>query len=220
MSDNLTDDQVRLEVTKQLAKEMAELKRTHDAMVDKRDQLEQAVAEIKASLETKQTAIEDLTREVFVFRSENDALKSELEEWRNGASGTLSNRVQLSIEVLVAHLEEAWNNADADAFAAEFTQDADFVNIRGEYFSGRQSVAEGHAHIFTGIYAGSTIRCTLSHLRALRPGVLLAHLEAALHVPAGPTAGDILAIPSIILVRDGGTWRIASFHNTTRQSKT
>jgi uncharacterized protein (TIGR02246 family) len=119
----------------------------------------------------------------------------------------------------VSHLEAAWKSADADAFAAEFTQDADFVNIRGDYLSGRESIAQGHAHIFSGIYAGSTIRCTLSHLRALRPGVLLAHLEAAFHVPDGPMAGDILAIPSMVVVRNEGTWRIASFHNTTRQSQ-
>jgi predicted nucleic acid-binding Zn-ribbon protein len=77
--------------------QIAQLKRTHDAMVDKRDQLEEGLAELKVSLETKQKAIEDLTREVGALRSGNDALKSELEEWRTGASGTLSDKVQLSI---------------------------------------------------------------------------------------------------------------------------
>jgi uncharacterized protein (TIGR02246 family) len=97
-------------------------------------------------------------------------------------------------------------------------QDADFVNIRGDYISGRQSVAQCHAEIWSGIYAGSTLRYSLSHLRELRPGVLLAHLDAALHVPTGPFAGDIRSIPSIVLVLDSGTWRIAAFHNTMRQS--
>ena len=199
-------------------KELFELRLFHDEMVKKRDALEQEAAALKSMFEDNQKAREDLTREVRVLRSENDTLKSELEEWRNGASGALSNKAQLTIEILLSHLETAWNSADASKFAAEFTEDADFVNIRGDYISGRQAIVQGHADIWGGIYAGSTVRYRLSHLRALRPGVLLAHLEAALHVPVGPMAGDILAIPSMVLVREDGAWRIAAFHNTTRNA--
>jgi uncharacterized protein (TIGR02246 family) len=119
-----------------------------------------------------------------------------------------------AVEALVARLEAAWNAADATAFAAEFTADTDFVNVRGDHHSGRDAVAAGHAAIWSSIYAGSTLRYSLTQLRELVPSVLLAHLDAQLHVPAGPLAGDISAIPSLVLVQDGGAWRIAAFHNT------
>jgi uncharacterized protein (TIGR02246 family) len=215
MTDNLSDDQFRLD----RENEIVELRRTHDIMVSKRDQLEQGFAELKASLEEKQRATEDVAREVSELRRENVVLREELEKFRNVApDGSLSLKEQPAIEAVVARLEVAWTTADADAFAAEFTHDADFVNIRGEYFSGRTSITWGHANIWHGAYAGSTVRYGLSRLRELRPGVLLAHVEAALHVPAGPMAGDIQAIPSMVLVFDKDTWRIAAFHNTTRQS--
>ena len=121
-----------------------------------------------------------------------------------------------AIEALVARLEAAWNAADPTAFAAEFTVDADFANVRGDYSSGCDAIVHGHAAIWQSIYAGSTIRYSLSRLRPLAPGVLLAHLDAHLRVPAGPLAGDIIAIPSLVLVSEDGAWRIASFHNTAR----
>lgn len=130
----------------------------------------------------------------------------------------MTDQDQAVVKALVERLEAAWNKADADAFAAEFAEDADFVNIRGDYHSGREAVAHGHAAIFGSIYAGSRIRYSVARLRELAPGVLLAHLDAHLQVPAGPAAGDTHAIPSIVLVADQDAWQIASFHNTTRRS--
>jgi uncharacterized protein (TIGR02246 family) len=119
---------------------------------------------------------------------------------------------------LVGRLEAAWNGTDHQAFAAEFAPDADFVNVRGDHERGRHAIARGHEAIWSSIYAGSTLEYALTHLREIVPGVLLAHLAARLRVPAGPMAGEIAAIPSLVLVDDGGTWRIAAFHNTSRRS--
>lgn len=123
---------------------------------------------------------------------------------------------EAAVRALVGRLEGTWNAADAAGFAAEFTPDADFVNVRGDYHSGRDAVAHGHEAIWKSIYAGSTIHYSLARVREIAPGVLLAHLDALLRVPVGPLAGDISAIPSIVLVREDGAWRIASFHNTAR----
>ena len=118
---------------------------------------------------------------------------------------------------IVAALETAWNQADAAAFAGEFAPDADFVNVRGDHASGRDAIAHGHAHIWSTIYAGSTLRYAVTHVRELAPGVGLVHIDALLRVPAGPAAGDTGAIPSLVLVQKDGVWKIASFHNTHRR---
>ena len=122
------------------------------------------------------------------------------------------------IRAVVSRLEAAWNQADPIAFAGEFAEDADFVNVRGDYASGRKAIAEGHEHIWKTIYAGSKVRYALARLRQLTPEVLIAHLDAELHVPAGPLAGDMSALPSLVLVRAAGAWPIASFHNTFRRN--
>lgn len=120
---------------------------------------------------------------------------------------------------IASRLETTWNEADAAAFAAEFTSDADFVNVRGEYGSGRDSIEAAHAHIWKTIYADSTIRYSVTRCRQLVPGVVIVHLDAHLRVPSGPLAGEIHAIPSLVLVQAGDRWQIAAFHNTPRSSR-
>jgi uncharacterized protein (TIGR02246 family) len=115
-----------------------------------------------------------------------------------------------------ARLQQAWNDGNATAFADEFTPNADFVNVRGDYAAGREAIAGGHAHIFSTIYAGSTIRYAVARVRELAPGVLHVHLDAHLVVPSGPLAGEIDAIPSLVLVEHDGSWKVAAFHNTQR----
>jgi uncharacterized protein (TIGR02246 family) len=115
---------------------------------------------------------------------------------------------------LAARLENAWNSADSAGFTAAFADDADFVNVLGMHVRGREAIGHGHAEIFRTVYAGSTVRYRLDTARLLRPDVGLAHVDAALTVPAGPMAGTHRALYSMVLTRDGGEWRIASFHNT------
>ena len=115
---------------------------------------------------------------------------------------------------IVQRLEQAWNAADGDAWAAEFAEDADFITVRGEYFRTRTTIAEGHDHIFTTFYKGSTNRIALIRARAIRDDVILAHTSAELTVPAGPMAGTHRAVQSLLLIRTDGAWRITSFHNT------
>jgi uncharacterized protein (TIGR02246 family) len=119
-----------------------------------------------------------------------------------------------AIERLVSTLEAAWNAADGEAFAAPFEPDADFVNVRAEHHQGRAAIAAGHAAILRTIYAGSTNRYTLVNARLIHDDVALAHVEAVLDVPAGPLAGRMRALYSLVLVRAETGWRIASFHNT------
>ena len=115
---------------------------------------------------------------------------------------------------LAARLENAWNTADSEGFTAPFADDADFVNVLGMHARGREAIGHGHAEIFRTVYAGSTVRYRLDTARLLRPDVGLAHVHASLTVPAGPMEGTHQALYSMVLTRDGGEWRIASFHNT------
>lgn len=116
-------------------------------------------------------------------------------------------------EALIERLQDAWNAGDGTAFGAPFAADADFVNVRGELHSG-PAIAAGHQQIFDTIYAGSTVRYTLLDARELDERVILAHVSAHLSVPAGPLAGELDALASIVVVHDGGDHRVAAFHNT------
>jgi uncharacterized protein (TIGR02246 family) len=130
----------------------------------------------------------------------------------------LSSEVRTALENTVRRLEVAWNAEDASAFAAQFTEDADFVNIRGEHHRGRAAITAGHAAIFRTIYAGSTCHFTLEAARLLRPDLALVHVHSTLEVPAGMLAGRHNALFSMVITSEAEDWAIAAFHNTLIRS--
>jgi uncharacterized protein (TIGR02246 family) len=115
---------------------------------------------------------------------------------------------------LIGRLERAWNEADGRAFGEPFAPDADFVDIRGEHHRGREAIAAGHQAIFDSVYEGSSVGYELTGARGLSGGVILAHATAVLRAPSGPLAGEHNSMLSLVLVRGGGGWEIAAFHNT------
>jgi uncharacterized protein (TIGR02246 family) len=120
-------------------------------------------------------------------------------------------------DAMAAGLESAWNAGNGEAYASFFAEDADFINIFGHHGKGRRAIAEAHNRIFQTVYAGSTVRCTVKQARLLTGDTALIHLESHLHVPQGPMAGDLHAVPSAVLVRSRDRWQIAAFHNTLVQ---
>ena len=119
-----------------------------------------------------------------------------------------------SVSEIISELEKAWNVADGAAFARNFAEDADFVNIRGEYFRTREAIARGHQGIFDTIYKDSNVQYQRIGLRALATGVLLAHVKSTLKAPTGPLAGEHSSLFTVVLVQEQNSWSIAAFHNT------
>jgi uncharacterized protein (TIGR02246 family) len=115
---------------------------------------------------------------------------------------------------LVGELESAWNAADGAGFARSFSEDADFVNIRGDHLQTREAIARGHQAIFDTIYKGSTVSYEVAGVRAITPTVLVAHVKATLKAPTGPLAGEHHSLFTIVLVQDQNDWWISAFHNT------
>jgi uncharacterized protein (TIGR02246 family) len=119
-----------------------------------------------------------------------------------------------ALEAIVKGLEAAWNAADGAGFAACFTADADFVNIYAMHGKGREAIARAHEMLLHGVYANSVNRYTIKQARLLSDDVALVHISARLDVPQGPMAGVMEALPSAVLVRQDGGWKVAAFHNT------
>ena len=124
---------------------------------------------------------------------------------------------QIATDVL-QRLEQGWNAGDGAAFAAPFTEDADFVAIRGDHHRSREAIAHGHQHIFDTLYRGSRVRYTLTQARRLTDDVILAHSSGTLDAPSGPMAGTHGATTTLVIVRAGGAWQVAAWHNTLVQA--
>jgi uncharacterized protein (TIGR02246 family) len=113
-------------------------------------------------------------------------------------------------------LNAAWNAADGVRFAAEFTEDADVINISGEPYRGRSDLARRMQLIFDGIFKGSRhVGREVEVARYLAPDTILVVSTAIIAVPTGPMSPETRNRQTLILVEHDGNWRIRHWHNTT-----
>jgi Domain of unknown function (DUF4440) len=95
---------------------------------------------------------------------------------------------------VVAAFATTWNRRDLDAFGKLFAPDADFVNVAGLLWTGRQSIQAQHAYIhgvipadspgfseqarpYYGIFKNSELRFDQIDVRFLRKEVAIAHVH-------------------------------------------
>ncbi|WP_237565385.1 YybH family protein [Ornithinimicrobium cavernae] len=64
---------------------------------------------------------------------------------------------------VAAGFAEAWNRGDAGAIADLFSEDADFINVVGFWWTRREQIRHNHAYGFEQIFPGSTM--TVERLR-------------------------------------------------------
>lgn len=113
-------------------------------------------------------------------------------------------------------LNAAWDAGDGAAFAAQFTADADVINIFGEHFRGGPDLVRRMQFIFDGIFKGSRhVERNLEIARQLDEGTILVVTSSLIAVPQGPLAPETRNRQTFILVSDGPEWRIRHWHNTT-----
>ncbi|MER5785541.1 SgcJ/EcaC family oxidoreductase [Streptomyces mobaraensis] len=128
---------------------------------------------------------------------------------------TITTDRQAVIDV-IDRLKEAWARHDADAYGAEFTEDATYITFVGTYYRGRRDIVESHRVLFATHLKGTRLADDLLDVRFPAPG-------AAVVTSRGDTCkGAVPKKPAKVqtytLVREeGGRWRIAAFHNTRRK---
>lgn len=121
-------------------------------------------------------------------------------------------------EDVVTGWQEAWNSADADALAALFAADAEFVNVVGLWWHDRAAIERAHAYGFERIFPGSTLGLLRVKVKHLREDVAVVHARMRLTGQA-PVAGVEAPqartnIFSFVVHRTEAGWRCASAHNT------
>lgn len=126
------------------------------------------------------------------------------------------------IEALLETEQTAWNSNNSAAYASAFTDDADFINIRGQVFTGRAAIQGVHAVIFAGPFKGSTIAITLRLFKLLSPGVALVDTDQQVTRFAFLPPGIVPTSPGTLLThfkyiaaeQSDGTWKLSAGQNT------
>jgi uncharacterized protein (TIGR02246 family) len=132
------------------------------------------------------------------------------------ASRRLSDDEQdkLAIADVVAGLECAWAAGDGRTWASYFAEDADFTTWFGLYVRGREAIADVYREVFDSFQKSSKLRLHVRHLRFLRPGVAVIHLEGTIVGSCEQPPTHPPFVPVVIMTKQDGRWRVAVFHNT------
>lgn len=118
---------------------------------------------------------------------------------------------------VVADWQEAWNAADADALAALFAKDAEFVNVVGLWWHDRESIRDAHDFGFRTIFPGSTMSMGEPRVRFLGEDAAVVHSHWHLVgqvSPAGEQAGPREGIFIFVLERREAGWIAVAAQNT------
>src|SRR5258707_2247200 len=80
------------------------------------------------------------------------------------------------VETPVSAVVEAWNRHDMKAYSAQFTEDADFVNVLGMLFRGRPQIEAVHIDLHRTIFKNSNLRAVSTTVRPVNDQVAVAHI--------------------------------------------
>ncbi|WP_340316140.1 SgcJ/EcaC family oxidoreductase [Rhizorhabdus argentea] len=129
----------------------------------------------------------------------------------------------------IAHILDdegaAWAAGDADAFAAHVLPDVSFANSVGMFSVGKAPFVAQHKTIFSTIYKGSQMRQFIAAITFVKPDVAIVDtvtkLSGAQQLPTGTAAVDGVLYTRLeqVMVKRGGSWSVAAFHNVPIQPK-
>ncbi|KAA5834313.1 SgcJ/EcaC family oxidoreductase [Saccharopolyspora hirsuta] len=111
---------------------------------------------------------------------------------------------------------QAWGT-DGAAFAATFTEDADFVDVMGGHLRGRAAIAESLQHGFDTFMAGT--RMSAPRERSVQfvsddVAVVVNSGNCVLQPGARECRAEDLSIQTKVAVRQDGRWLFRTFQNT------
>ena len=132
------------------------------------------------------------------------------------AVGTQIND-EAGVSAIVHGFEDAWNRHDMDAFAKLFASDADFVNVIGMRWVGRDAIKQHHAASHATIFRTSTLKIGDTTVRFLKPDVATARSVwtlSGMTSANGQVAPARTGILTHVLARIDGHWLIVLTQNT------
>ena len=134
-----------------------------------------------------------------------------------------------AVRKVVNGVVETWNRHDMNAWGALFSPDADFVNVGGQHWKGRELIQRNHGFLHGtipadtagvtipqnryGIFKTSTSINKQVDVRFLRSDVAVAHIQGELQGDSRvkePRHNLLLCI----LTKENGQWLIAVVQNT------
>jgi uncharacterized protein (TIGR02246 family) len=121
---------------------------------------------------------------------------------------------ETAILQVLTNVYDAWDAHDADAFVAEYTEDASAI-LPGSYRSSRDEIRETMRDAFSTYLKGSTTTNKVLDVRFLNEDAAIVITETGVLFPGeSAVPDDRLAIASWVLTRREGRWLLAAYQNS------
>lgn len=134
------------------------------------------------------------------------------------AVAPLTMEAQSEILLVIKALSDSWNSHDMATYAAQFAEDADFVNVLGMHWKGRAQIEAAHVQVHRTIFRNSKLKTLNCSLRPLAPGVVLTHVRWEMtghESPSGVLFAEVRrGVITGVFIEQDGRWPIAAFQNT------
>lgn len=137
-----------------------------------------------------------------------------MNSWRS-ETPTFQSNDEAAVRTLYDRLEDGWNRGSGAAFAAVFTDDADFIGFDGTHFKGRDEIASSHQQLFEKWLRGSRLVGQVTSVRFLSPDVAVMHAlgRTVMRGKSAPSP-ERDSIQTLVGVKHDGEWHLAAFQNT------
>lgn len=110
---------------------------------------------------------------------------------------------------------DGWNQGSAEAFAAPFTADADFVAFDGARFRGKDEIIRFHAPLFDKWLKGTRLVGDVTDVRFVAPDVAIVHaLGGTVMRGKDKPSPERDSIQTLVAVKRDDRWQLAAFQNT------
>jgi uncharacterized protein (TIGR02246 family) len=98
----------------------------------------------------------------------------------------MSTTDEAAIRQIAKEVNDALNRGDAKAYAAFYTQDADYVDSFGRASKGRANIEASFQALLTGPYKGAKFTTQIESIRFLTPSIALTDFTTDATIPQGP----------------------------------
>jgi len=118
---------------------------------------------------------------------------------------------------VVAAFAESWNRHDMAAFAELFAPDAEFVNVVGIWWKGREDIRKAHEFTHSTMFRNSRLTMLDVSVRCPVPHLAIARSRWVLEGHVGPDGAALPARNGIlvnVLTNVSGKWLIIDSQNT------
>ncbi|MBW4511772.1 MAG: SgcJ/EcaC family oxidoreductase [Scytonematopsis contorta HA4267-MV1] len=130
---------------------------------------------------------------------------------------TTTTADESAIRAFPRQMIDAWNRGSGEAFAAPFSETADFIAFEGTHLKGRKEIAAFHQQTFDTVVKGTRLEGEVNFVRFVNPKLALMNAFIRVILPGQTgTSPSRDSLPLYVVTKRDEGWQIEGLLNARR----